>query len=476
MNIKDVELRTGMARANIRYYESLGLLSPARSENGYRDYSEEDIHALLKIKLLRSVEVSLEDIGALSRGETGLKAVLSRQLLELDGKEQELQQAKELCRRICSDDADYVNLDASYYLEQIPCPEKAINAAQKSDTSPKVTNYVLRFFARYLDLTIYDTLVSCIFLLGGVNISAISQGSRLLLALLAIAIMLFAEPLLLMTWGTTPGKWIMGVSVRQYNGEKLPYMDGLARTWGVICWGFGLFLPVYSIVRLIMSGIACGDGQELRWDDGCIMLQKDDKPLRWLPLIGAYALCFGFVALCSISAVMPDNRGQLTVEQFVENYNDAVVFDGSSDYRLTASGHFEKLPQNGNSYVLNIGGAAMPTFSFHEKEGIMTGFTLSLECSGDEVWPQSCASQIATASQSFIYGTAGGMMSNDFEELVDTLNERPFEDFYFVIRGYELKADYTAEGYIETGMSYLFPADDAPEHSYSLVFTLSPVE
>ena len=52
MTIKEIEELAGMPRANIRYYEAEGLLSPVRSENGYRDYSEEDLSILKKIKLL----------------------------------------------------------------------------------------------------------------------------------------------------------------------------------------------------------------------------------------------------------------------------------------------------------------------------------------------------------------------------------------------------------------------------------------
>ena len=37
MTIKELENRTGMTRANIRFYEGEGLLSPRRLENGYRD-------------------------------------------------------------------------------------------------------------------------------------------------------------------------------------------------------------------------------------------------------------------------------------------------------------------------------------------------------------------------------------------------------------------------------------------------------
>ena len=65
MTVKEVEERTGLPRANIRYYESEGLIHPARGENGYRDYRQEDLDTLLKIKLLRQVGFSLEEIRAL---------------------------------------------------------------------------------------------------------------------------------------------------------------------------------------------------------------------------------------------------------------------------------------------------------------------------------------------------------------------------------------------------------------------------
>ena len=38
LTIKQMEERSGMSRANIRFYEAEGLLCPARQENGYRDY------------------------------------------------------------------------------------------------------------------------------------------------------------------------------------------------------------------------------------------------------------------------------------------------------------------------------------------------------------------------------------------------------------------------------------------------------
>ena len=38
MTIKEMETRSGLTRANIRFYEAEGLLTPQRRPNGYRDY------------------------------------------------------------------------------------------------------------------------------------------------------------------------------------------------------------------------------------------------------------------------------------------------------------------------------------------------------------------------------------------------------------------------------------------------------
>ena len=77
MNIKEIEERSGLTRANIRYYEQEGLLAPVRRENKYRDYSEEDLETLLRIALLRSLGFSLEEIRRLQSGEADFAAAIA---------------------------------------------------------------------------------------------------------------------------------------------------------------------------------------------------------------------------------------------------------------------------------------------------------------------------------------------------------------------------------------------------------------
>ncbi len=66
MQIKDVEKLTGLTKKSIRYYESKGLLSVKRDRsNDYRDYTEEDVEVLRKIRLYRFLDFSVEEVGTL---------------------------------------------------------------------------------------------------------------------------------------------------------------------------------------------------------------------------------------------------------------------------------------------------------------------------------------------------------------------------------------------------------------------------
>lgn len=58
--------RSGVSAANIRFYEKEKLIAQrGTGENSYRMYSDPDIHQLRFIRLLRSMDMSLDEVRAL---------------------------------------------------------------------------------------------------------------------------------------------------------------------------------------------------------------------------------------------------------------------------------------------------------------------------------------------------------------------------------------------------------------------------
>lgn len=125
MKINQVEELVGITKKNIRFYEEQGLISPKRNlENGYRDYSLEDVELLNKIKLLRRLEVPIEEIKRLETGESSVADCLDRHISHFTHRQQELDVMKEMCREMIEADVHFDNLQAESYLEEMKKLEK----------------------------------------------------------------------------------------------------------------------------------------------------------------------------------------------------------------------------------------------------------------------------------------------------------------------------------------------------------------
>lgn len=77
---------TGLTVRTLHHYEQIGLLSPAdRSEGGHRLYDEHDVRRLYRIRALRELGLSLEEIGrTLESDGAGLHDVLGAHLAQVD--------------------------------------------------------------------------------------------------------------------------------------------------------------------------------------------------------------------------------------------------------------------------------------------------------------------------------------------------------------------------------------------------------
>ena len=83
MNINSVAKIVGLNSRTIRFYESKGLFGVSRGENLYRQYDEEAVDALKKIRVLRYIGVRISDIRLWRNGILSAEEMLSSRLKEL---------------------------------------------------------------------------------------------------------------------------------------------------------------------------------------------------------------------------------------------------------------------------------------------------------------------------------------------------------------------------------------------------------
>lgn len=147
MKINQVEELVGITKKNIRFYEDQGLLKPARNpNNGYREYSMEDVKQLERIKLLRQLDVPCSEIRRLMDNEISLKECMENQMTALHHQQRNYQIMEEMCKTVSDQSSDLSEIRADLYLEEMDKLEKGgINFmnVQKADVKIRKTGAVL---------------------------------------------------------------------------------------------------------------------------------------------------------------------------------------------------------------------------------------------------------------------------------------------------------------------------------------------
>lgn len=84
MLIGEAAAKTGLTKKAIEYYAEQGLINPKISENGYRNFSEDDISKLRKISVLRNLGLSVADIKEFfsDNGHGKIQEIINRKAFE----------------------------------------------------------------------------------------------------------------------------------------------------------------------------------------------------------------------------------------------------------------------------------------------------------------------------------------------------------------------------------------------------------
>lgn len=163
MKINEIEAKAGITKKNIRFYEEQGLLSPRRnSENGYRDYGEEELLILRRIKLLRKLGVPIEEIRQMFCGTHTVGDGMRRHLVTLEREQRNLQQSMELVRELQNLEIPVTALDTEEILSRMEAMEQSGTSFRNKQTGDVRKQYTAPIIAAAVMVTMMIAMIGLV--------------------------------------------------------------------------------------------------------------------------------------------------------------------------------------------------------------------------------------------------------------------------------------------------------------------------
>ncbi len=156
----------------------------------------------------------------------------------------------------------------------------------------------VRYFARSADYLLFVMVAVFVFFFVIFSVApavgdTLIEVPEFFLSLFFIFIWNFVEAFLLSTTGTTLGKWLLGVSIHNFYGEKLTYQEALSRSFEVWIRGLGLGIPIVSLVTAIIAyNDLTGEYKKTKWDlkGGFIVSHEKLHPLKVIISIALFVI------------------------------------------------------------------------------------------------------------------------------------------------------------------------------------------
>ena len=307
-----------------------------------------------------------------------------------------------------------------------------------------------------------------------INVLDSSKGRIIFDIVVGMVLMLLIEPALLSAFGTTIGKWILGIRITDLNGRRLSYAKARSRVVIMLWRGNGFYIPIYNVVRLWKSFSDCRDGKTLGWEYDSVIHLKDQRKWRIGIYIGVCIAVFGATVFGIAIAKMPENRGDITVAQFCENYNKfAEYYKLQENYRLDQTGKWIKL--DSSSYV--IGEEDPIEMNFTEENGIMTGLNFSIHVQDGRTIVSSYQEERILSILAFVQAQPScSLIFNEADGMVWKIQKSPFENFEWEECGVKVTCTIKPLGYLEIENMGILYRDEEVEGEYSFEFSMEKEE
>ena len=167
------------------------------------------------------------------------------------------------CGKEVSGGANYCGAcDARTRHDETPptLPNSVVHQVQQIVASVSQRPWV-RFWARNIDTLVFSFF--CGIVIGFTNFPAFNEQ---LLSLIILPIYVLFEPWLLSTFGNTPGRWLLRITLVSPSGGTLTYSEGVSRSLKVWVRGLGLGIPLIALFTMISAYKSLMQHGTTSWD------------------------------------------------------------------------------------------------------------------------------------------------------------------------------------------------------------------
>lgn len=122
-----------------------------------------------------------------------------------------------------------------------------------------------RFFARNLDLAF--AWLAFVLLMSAVNPAQFQNTSQLFLFMVAVILWVPIEVFCLSKFGTTPGKYILGLHLRRIDGQAIDVKAALDRSLSVWLKGLAIGAPLFNLFTYLTAYMDLDTKGRTEWDE-----------------------------------------------------------------------------------------------------------------------------------------------------------------------------------------------------------------